>query len=94
MVRAPAYAAERTKFEAGDTVPDVPTATNRSHSRNDLFASHSGFAAMGSSKSTMSGRMVAPQLEQADATPEWDAASRTGSVEHAGLEQRTRNNEP
>lgn len=48
-VRAPAYSADRTKFDAGLTVPDVPMATKRSQSLSALLDSHSGFAGIGSS---------------------------------------------
>ncbi len=41
MVLAPAYSAVRTRFDAGETVPDVPTARKRLQLRSYLFDLHS-----------------------------------------------------
>jgi hypothetical protein len=84
-VRAPEYSAERTKFEAGDTVPDVPTAMNRSHSRSACLAARSASTGIGSSKSTTPGRMDCPHSGQlgGDGLIQWDAGSQVAK-EQAG----------
>src|SRR5262245_62107907 len=64
MVRAPAYSAARTKFEAGATVPEVPTARNRSQSRSAFLASHAASTGRASSNNTTAGRIGAEQAGQ------------------------------
>src|SRR6185436_2690783 len=94
IVRAPSYWAERTKLEAGDTVPDVPTARKRSQSRRACFARHSASTGSISSKRTMSGRIGAPHASHAGGGA--DASGTASSVKggRSHFVQRVRKSEP
>ena len=92
-VCAPTYRADRTKFDAGLTVPEVPTAMNKSQSRRARFDSHSYRAGMGSSNNTTSGRSGSPHREQAGAFG-GAASSTNGDSVQSSEEQRVRRRSP